>query len=290
MSMPGWYPDPSGAPGRFRHWDGATWSAQTTDDPNIPPPLGAGAAGPAQVPPPPKRKAWPIIVGSIITAIVLIAAAVGIWRLTAGDNLVTPPEETPATAPSSEAPTPQEEQSSPPAQVTCLDSYGTVESQDGRYTSGGLTYEAVPDWGFRFDRTMFGWIDDVAAWGTLLEDDWTAGIVLGALRTENGFTELPQAADATIECMNTHGPFNDQKHTWDVKKESTTIDGMDAYQVSGRVTPGGPNDKHPGYEVKIVVVDTGDQKQFGLWMSFHPVDHTETEQQIEQAFQSLRRA
>ncbi|WP_084635077.1 DUF2510 domain-containing protein [Propionicicella superfundia] len=26
MSQPGWYPDPGGAPGQFRYWDGTTWS------------------------------------------------------------------------------------------------------------------------------------------------------------------------------------------------------------------------------------------------------------------------
>ena len=33
MSAPGWYPDPAGAPGRYRYWDGTRWSTETSDRP-----------------------------------------------------------------------------------------------------------------------------------------------------------------------------------------------------------------------------------------------------------------
>src|SRR4051812_783133 len=36
--LPGWYPDPAGARGRFRYWDGAQWSTGTIDDPHQAPP------------------------------------------------------------------------------------------------------------------------------------------------------------------------------------------------------------------------------------------------------------
>ena len=36
--LPGWYPDPAGARGRFRYWDGAQWSTVTIDDPRQAPP------------------------------------------------------------------------------------------------------------------------------------------------------------------------------------------------------------------------------------------------------------
>ncbi|QGN33414.1 DUF2510 domain-containing protein [Microlunatus sp. Gsoil 973] len=35
MAEGGWYPDPSGEPGRYRYWDGARWSAETSTDPGI---------------------------------------------------------------------------------------------------------------------------------------------------------------------------------------------------------------------------------------------------------------
>ncbi len=48
MSSPaGWYPDPGGQPQTFRYWDGRTWSAATTKNPDTAPPtqslVGTGA-------------------------------------------------------------------------------------------------------------------------------------------------------------------------------------------------------------------------------------------------------
>lgn len=45
MAASGWYPDPAGAPGRYRFWDGNRWSAETTADPTAPPPAGATRPG-----------------------------------------------------------------------------------------------------------------------------------------------------------------------------------------------------------------------------------------------------
>ena len=32
MSRAGWYPDPGGAPGMYRYWDGTAWSPTLTSD------------------------------------------------------------------------------------------------------------------------------------------------------------------------------------------------------------------------------------------------------------------
>ncbi|HTF41088.1 MAG TPA: DUF2510 domain-containing protein, partial [Propionibacteriaceae bacterium] len=36
---PGWYPDPAGAPGLYRWWDGGNWAQVTSDSAQAPPPL-----------------------------------------------------------------------------------------------------------------------------------------------------------------------------------------------------------------------------------------------------------
>ena len=36
---PGWYPDPAGAPGLYRWWDGSSWAEVTSDSAQAPPPL-----------------------------------------------------------------------------------------------------------------------------------------------------------------------------------------------------------------------------------------------------------
>ena len=55
-----------------------------------------------------------------------------------------------------------------------------------------------------------------------------------------------------------------------MKKEKTlTVDGMAAHRLTGPVTPG-PTDEYDGYQLDIVVVDTGNPNQLGVWISFHP--------------------
>ena len=38
VPRPGWYPDPAGAPGRYRWWDGARWTQAIGESPKAPPP------------------------------------------------------------------------------------------------------------------------------------------------------------------------------------------------------------------------------------------------------------
>lgn len=42
---PGWHPDPSGAPGQLRWWDGQQWTAQTMPEQGMPGPGGPGGTG-----------------------------------------------------------------------------------------------------------------------------------------------------------------------------------------------------------------------------------------------------
>lgn len=102
--MPGWYPDPAGAPNRFRYWDGQAWSADTTDNPGALPPrspgLGpsggsSGAHGPgsgangsgsaANGPTERKRRLGPLIV-ALVTLVVLALVGTLVLRNLLGDS------------------------------------------------------------------------------------------------------------------------------------------------------------------------------------------------------------
>ena len=66
MSIPGWYPDPAGAQGRFRFWDGQAWSSVTTTNPADPAPGGdrdrpSGGGG-----------RWWMIVAAVVGVLLLV--------------------------------------------------------------------------------------------------------------------------------------------------------------------------------------------------------------------------
>jgi hypothetical protein len=82
---PGWYPDPAGATGLYRWWDGSSWAEVTSDSAQAPPPLAveseAAAGGGA-----PLRPASPVRVVTVLTLgfALFVSASIGlglvIWR------------------------------------------------------------------------------------------------------------------------------------------------------------------------------------------------------------------
>lgn len=82
---PGWYPDPAGATGLYRWWDGSSWAEVTSDSAQASPPLPveteAGAGGGA-----PLRRASPLRVATALTLgfALFVSASIGlglvIWR------------------------------------------------------------------------------------------------------------------------------------------------------------------------------------------------------------------
>ena len=76
--LKGWHPDPGGARGRFRYWDGSRWSAETTADPTAPPP------GP---PPAPRRRSRGVLVGAVIAGLVVLALATVYARFAANPHV-----------------------------------------------------------------------------------------------------------------------------------------------------------------------------------------------------------
>jgi Protein of unknown function (DUF2510) len=82
---PGWYPDPAGAPGLYRWWDGNHWADLTSDSANAPPPIPVpteAAAGELAAP----RRASPLRVATALALgfALFISASIGlglvIWR------------------------------------------------------------------------------------------------------------------------------------------------------------------------------------------------------------------
>jgi hypothetical protein len=82
---PGWYPDPAGATGLYRWWDGGSWAEVTSDSAQAPPPLpveseAAGGGGASL------RRASPVRVVTVLTLgfALFVSASIGlglvIWR------------------------------------------------------------------------------------------------------------------------------------------------------------------------------------------------------------------
>ncbi|MFC7620487.1 DUF2510 domain-containing protein [Microlunatus sp. GCM10028923] len=104
MSTAGWYPDPDGTSGRYRYWDGQSWSATTTTDPRTDPPAagvprrasGMAAVGSTAEPSraidpgyqparaaaaPPRRGRRILVIGAALLLLIIVAASgLLVWR------------------------------------------------------------------------------------------------------------------------------------------------------------------------------------------------------------------
>jgi hypothetical protein len=82
---PGWYPDPAGATGLYRWWDGSNWADVTSDSAQAPPPVpvkieAAAGAGPTLRPVSPLRVAAVLSIGFALFVSASIGLGLVIWR------------------------------------------------------------------------------------------------------------------------------------------------------------------------------------------------------------------
>lgn len=296
MSTPGWYPDPAGAPNRFRYWDGQAWSPETTDQPGAAP-LGSGGGG-GQRPGRQQgrgrdgRRLGPVIL-VIAFAVALVVAGVLVFRglfatrpivdpgplpssTVSGwdDSSPTAEPETPTPTPSapspspSPTPTPSPEPSSDEPVQPCPQGRPTVRQDhpsDGRVHGGGLSFPRVSGW----DSTSgsgFSWAYDVGAQRKLLEPEWQASLAVGALFTGDGFDEPRRAAELVMQCMITSGFYDQTAERENVWSKAVTVDGRPGWSIRSEVRIDDPQIEAEGDTVDVIVVDTGSPESLAMFV------------------------
>ncbi|MBA8794443.1 hypothetical protein FHX74_002062 [Friedmanniella endophytica] len=301
MSSAGWYPDPGGRPGRYRWWDGAAWSAQTTTDPRTPPPTGP--IGPT-VPPAAaatrndgKRRTGFIALLALGLVVLLIGGVLLVRGLTQGTGVADPeptstvsgwddssplPTATPSASPS---PTPRPSARTPTPSPTAVDP-APLEScpvgdpnaradhpNDGRVHGGGLSFSSPgSDW---LDADSYtdglSWAYDVAGIYQTTEPGWASVFAVGALHTDDGFRSPRQAAAGVMQCVSTSGYYHDVTSRKDVVSRAVTVDGRPGWELRTEVRVDNPGLSVPGDLVDVIVVDTGQSGSLGMFVGAVPI-------------------
>jgi hypothetical protein len=287
MSMPGWYPDPAGAPNRFRFWDGRAWSPDTTDDPASPPPGGArppdagGTGGTNHG----RRRPGPLI---LVLAVLVVAVLVGVFlaRGLFAERSIVHPEPLPSStvsgwddsSPTTEPETPTPSQSTPTPSPTpteaepvqpCPEGQPTARQDhptDGRIHGGGLSFPKVPDWAEAAPYS-YSWAYDVGEQSTLVESpNWYANLAVGALFTGDGFDEPRRSAELVMQCVITSGLYENFVDRVDLWSKAVTVDGHPAWSIRAEIEVDYPDLETKGDTVEVIVVDTGSPESLAMFI------------------------
>ncbi len=305
MAANGWYPDPSGTPGTYRYWDGAHWSAETTQDPRTTAP-----ADPAKPVGPASRTGRSasgrgaavvvlilVLVVAIVVAVVLLARTGGTGRTgesTGGPdqpsstasgwddsspfptaNPSPTPTPTPSRRPSRAAgPTPTDSAAAPPPSVACPEEGARLAGHpsDGRVHGGRLSFAPAPGYPAAEPDGQFSWMDDVESQTQSTEPGWISIFAVGEVQTaDRGFGTPKEAAESSIECAITEGWYEYFTRRTDVKNARVTVDGHPGWIISADIHVDDPNVTATGDQLTFVVVDDGRPDALSVWCGMVPI-------------------
>jgi Protein of unknown function (DUF2510) len=306
MADAGWYPDPAGAPGRYRYWDGARWSSFTTDDPRWPgsaksPASSSTPSEPAKaVPPPPSRRrrlGLMIAVLAVILGVVVASAIfVGNFRSVVNNPLPASPasgteNSSPSRTPTSTA-TPSATPSASPLKACPKGNpyQRARHPSDGRVYGGNLSFEAQPTFEAAVVESRFSFAYDVLQQSLSVSQnpDWIAQLAVGQLRRKDGFVRDPRnTVESLVECVivgNMYGPYVPTRT--DIRSESLSIDGRRGWLIDSEITVNRPDLQIGGDHVIFIVVRDG--RNWGFFFGAVPIGNAQLDTVLARTVRGLR--
>ena len=273
---PGWYPDPDGAGGLVRWWDGTGWSDVTTPaGPGVEvravavaapprPPVPPSSGAPGQAPPrsvPRARTAW-LVAGGVLAAVVVVVVAL-VVGLSGGSRTGT----------TTDAPV----AGSPPAGTTFPP--GTVRIVD---EEAGISYPFLGSGWYEYDlgpvyetRTIAGQYfvtQEVVPTG----DSFIAQCTSGPVSPGHGWTG-PGSEQATVTALADgvragHYPYPNEREV--LRDEALTVDGATAHLIEFQLTWDVEGYDSTGERAALLVIDVGRTDPALLYVSI-PNTHAE---------------
>lgn len=295
MSAAGWYPDPDGTPGRYRYWDGQSWSSATTDDPRTTPPEGgarraagyAAAGGTAH----PTRAAQerhrsrrvPLIILAAIVLLIIVGVGGVIALRGAGWSATDPPPPTVSawddssptpTARPTPSPSPSPRPSPSAGQVRCPvgdPDAGPDDPDDGRVHGGRLSFAMVDGYGEPQPRSRLSWFYDTASQLQITEPGWASSFTVGEVERAESFGTLQQAAEHTLQCMIAGDGFEGFSGRKDLGSEARKVDDREAWMITTEVRVDRDDISVDGDRVVVIFVDDGRKDRMSAFVGLVPI-------------------
>jgi Protein of unknown function (DUF2510) len=230
---PGWYPDPAGAPGLYRWWDGNSWAEVTSDSAQAPPPLPvlaeAGIGGGASHhPTSPLRAAAVLSLGFALFVSASIGLGLVLWRdpsNTSAQRVVGGPAGLPSTGGVGTAP------------VGYLDERTRMATiGPASLTMPGDPYVLSPDpMEIRGVLDLLFWASAPVHMRYDGKNDWSSGVLLGRVAKSSQAADLRSEGSLTMHRLSQaifdQHPTKLKKITW----QQRTVNGRPGMLFSAQV-------------------------------------------------------
>ena len=282
MANPGWYPDPSGAPGQLRYFDGGSWTSQVMAQGQD---SAGGSSGASR--------------GGVVAVIVgVLAIGLLVWFILRPDGGGAGgfPEDTNSATPSitgwdetstpTPTPTPSTTDPSGATRVECPSSGGGYgyRSDGSRRLGGQLSFESR---GWSQGGFSMPFAHDVSAESRTIRFGWQSNIAVGALLKSDGFDDPARSTKMMTDCFASSSYFRGYTGNKVLSTEAVTIDGKSGHRMVTEIYVSEPADV-TGDRVTVIVVDTGDPDQFSFFVSAATITNPENIAEVQQTEQTLR--
>jgi Protein of unknown function (DUF2510) len=307
MAVAGWYPDPAGVPGRYRYWDGSSWSTVTSADPRRPAPAESRASGstpsqpsnhePTNRPARWRRRALMLgVLAVAVSTVVAVAILIGNFRTLVGNpppGATTSPSELASPA---RTPTATQTPSATPSPVPLVRCPMGNPSQlaphpiDSRVYGGNLSFEAQPTFEHAALEPRFSFAYDVLQQTLPVSQNpaWIAQLAVGQLRGADGFVhDARNTVESLAHCITTGIMYSPYVPTrGDIRSEGLSIDGRRGWLIESEITVDRPDVALLGDHVIFIVVSDG--KDWGFFFGAVPIGNTQLDAVLAGTVRGLR--
>lgn len=158
-------------------------------------------------------------------------------------------------------------------------------------TGGGLTIPVVSgytaDPGYAAAHTFADGVQVQVA--VVVEDKWISEYAVGGLAKANDFTDPEQAAEIVMQCLTASSDFyTGFTGREDLEREEITVDGKSGYRITAELRVSDPQVTPGGDQTTVIVVDTGDEESFGLFLGVVPLGDAAKEGELEETIGAIK--